>query len=209
VSEKIRVLVADDHPVVREGLVSLIDRQPDMQVVGEAGTGREALESHRSHHPDVTMMDLRMPEMTGIDAIVAIRREEPEARIVCLTTFDGDEDIYRALHAGARGYLLKGFSRELLLECIRTVYRGEMWIPPAVAGKLATRVGRPELSTREMDVLGHLVRGRANKEIATSLNITEGTVKVHVNHIFIKLGVNGRTEAISEALKRGIVNLPE
>jgi len=206
---QIRVLVADDHPVVREGLVSLIDRQADMKVVAEAGNGREAVELHRSHHPDVTMMDLRMPELTGIEAIAAIRGETPEARIVCLTTFEGDEDVYRALQAGARGYLLKGFSRDVLLECIRSVHRGDMWIPPAIAGKLATRVSRPELSSREMDVLGLLVRGKANKEIASSLDITEGTVKVHINHIFMKLGVSGRTEAISEALKRGIVNLPE
>ena len=203
----IRILITDDHPVVREGLAAMIERRPDMTVVGEAGNGLEAVERFRSCQPDVALMDLRMPEMNGVEAITAIRREFPAARIIVLTTFDGDEDIYRGLRAGARGYLLKDAGREGLLEAIRAVHAGQSWIPPDVASKLAERVTGPDLTAREMDVLSLLAEGRSNQAIAALLFISEATVKTHVNSILTKLGVADRTQAVTTALRRGIVHL--
>jgi len=203
----IRVLVADDHQVVREGLVAMIGREPDMTVVAEAGNGRQAVEQFVGHRPDVALMDLRMPEMDGVEAITAIRERNPDARIIVLTTFDGDEDIYRGLRAGARAYLLKDAPGEELLECIRSVNRGKMCVPPTIAAKLAGRLSGSELTARELEVLNLMADGRSNREIAHALTITEGTVKAHVNNILNKMNVSGRTEAVTLAIKRGIVHL--
>lgn len=203
----IRLLVADDHLVVRMGLRSMIDSQPDMIVVGEAATGKEAVEQCKVHRPDIVLMDLRMPEMGGVDATVAIREIMPEARIILLTTFDGDENIYRALQAGARAYLLKDIPRNEFLESIRAVHAGRYCIPPAVAERLAQRVPCLELSSRELEVLKLIVEGLSNKEIAGRLSVTESTVKNHVNSILNKLNVRDRTQAATTALRRGIVTL--
>lgn len=203
----IRVLLADDHPVVREGLAALINRRPDMTVVAEAGTGREAAELFREQRPDIALIDLRMPEMDGVTAIRRIRADFPAARIIVLTTFDGDEDIYLALRAGARGYLLKDAPREDLLECIRCVYQGKTYLPSELAAKLAERLAGSELSAREHEVLQLMAAGKSNRQIAGVLFVAEGTVKVHVNNILHKLGVSARTEAVTVALKRGIVQL--
>ena len=204
----IRILIADDHPVVREGLAAMIERRPDMTVVAEAATGRAALAAYRAAQPDVVLMDLRMPEMTGVEAIGAIRGEFPGARIIVLTTYDGDEDIYRGLQAGARAYLLKDAPRDELLDAIRAVHAGQSRIPPAVAARLAERVlAGPQLTARELEVLRGIVAGRSNKEIGAALSIGEGTVKAHVNNILGKLGVNDRTQAVTTALQRGIVHL--
>ena len=203
----IRVLLADDHPVVREGLAAIINRQPDMLVIGEASNGRQAVELYRQHSPDVSLMDLRMPLMNGVEAITAIRREFPDSRFIVLTTYDGDEDIYRALRAGAQAYLLKDMFREELLEAIRTVHAGQRRIPGAVATRLAERMAGNELTAREGEVLQLIARGKSNREIATGLEITEGTVKGHVNNILSKLGVSDRTQAVTTAIQRGIVHL--
>ena len=205
--EAIRVLVADDHQVVREGLVAMIGREPDMTVVAEACNGRQAVEQFFRHRPDVALMDLRMPEMDGVEAITAIREKNADARIVVLTTFDGDEDIYRGLRAGAKAYLLKDAPGEELLECIRNVNCGKMCVPPTIAAKLAGRLSGSELTARELEVLEHMAEGRSNREIARSLSITEGTIKAHVNNILNKMNVSGRTEAVTIAIKRGIVHL--
>jgi two-component system NarL family response regulator len=206
-ARKIRLLIADDHPVVRAGLVALISRRPDMEVIAEANTGREALGQFLRHSPDVTLVDLRMPDMDGVDAILAIRVRIPDARIILLTTYDGDDDIYRGLRAGAKAYMLKDAPPEEMLEGIRAVYEGRTWLPQRVAAKLAARVSGAALTSRELEVLRLVVAGKINKEIGDDLGVTEGTVKVHVNHILAKLGVSGRTEAVSVALKRGIVRL--
>jgi DNA-binding NarL/FixJ family response regulator len=204
----IRILIVDDHPIVREGLAALIERRADMTVVGEAGTGEAAIAQFRALQPDVTLMDLRMPELGGVAAITAIRQEFPAARIIILTTYDGDEDIYRGLQAGARAYLLKDAPREELLDAIRAVHAGQTRIPPAVAAKLAERMmGGPELTAREVEVLAQIVAGASNKEIGTALGISEGTVKAHVNSILGKLGVTDRTQAVTTAIQRGIVHL--
>jgi two-component system NarL family response regulator len=206
-ARKIRLLIADDHPVVRAGLVALISRRPDMEVIAEANTGREALGQFLRHSPDVTLVDLRMPDMDGVDAILAIRVRIPDARIILLTTYDGDDDIYRGLRAGAKAYMLKDAPPEEMLEGIRAVYEGRTWLPQRVAAKLAARVSGAALTSRELEVLRLVVAGKINKEIGDDLGVTEGTVKVHVNHILAKLGVSGRTEAVSVALKRGLVRL--
>lgn len=205
--EQIRVLVADDHPVVREGLASIIEDEDDMLVVGEAANGREAVELFGQYKPDITLMDLRMPQMEGVEAITLIRQQIANARIIVLTTFDSDEDIYRALRAGAMAYLLKDSSRNELLNTIRAVHVDQKRISPQMALKLTERLNTPELSAREIEVLRLIVAGKSNSEIGTTLYITEGTVKTHVKTILKKLGANDRTSAATTALKRGLVRL--
>jgi two-component system NarL family response regulator len=203
----IRILIADDHPVVREGLAAMINRQTDMTVVAEAAHGQEAVARFREQQPDVVLMDLRMPEMTGVEAILAVREAVPEARVIVLTTYDTDEDIYRALRAGAKAYLLKDTPREALLQTIRAVHAGHTRVPSEVAAKLAERLSSAALTARELDVLRLIVTGKSNREIATQLCISEGTVKTHVNHILMKLDASDRTHAATTALKRGLVSL--
>jgi len=203
----IGVLIADDHPVVRMGLEALVSDASSMCVVAEAASGEEAVELVLLHRPDVVLMDLRMPGIGGVEAIQQICSVWPDARIVVLTTYDGDEDIYRALRAGARAYLLKDAPRATLLETIEAVHHGQTSIPPEVAGKLAERLGGPELTERELEVLRRIVAGRSNKEIAADLSVSEGTVKFHVNNVLGKLGVAARTQAATEAIRRGIVTL--
>ncbi|MGD0130222.1 MAG: response regulator transcription factor [Terriglobia bacterium] len=205
VPETIRILIVDDHPVVRDGLSALINCQPDMKVVAEAGDGGEAVEQFAQYRPDVALIDLRMREMDGLQAILTIRQRFPGAQLVVLTTFDDNEDIYRALQGGAKGYVLKGAPREELLECIRTVSAGKSHIAPEVAAKLAERLSQPGLSERELEVLTLVADGRSNQEIGSLLHIGEGTVKVHVNHILDKMGVNNRTAAGVAALERGLI----
>ncbi len=206
-SEPIRILVVDDHTVVRQGLVALLNTVPDLTVVAEASDGHEAVEAHRRHKPDITLMDLRLPKLGGADAISLIRQESPGARIIVLTTFDGDEDIFRALQAGAKGYLLKGTDADELTAAIRSVYAGKSKIPAFVAEKLAERMGGPAITTRELEVLKRIVAGRSNKEIASDLHISEATVKTHINSLLSKLNVSDRTQAATTALQRGIVHL--
>lgn len=201
----VRVLVVDDHPVVREGIVSLLKRQSDIRVVAEAADGEAAIDLYARLLPDVTIMDLRLPKATRVEATVEIRRRFPAARIIVLTTFDGDEDIYCALKAGARAYLLKDTSREELLATVRAVAAGLRRIPPTVAERLAQRVESSELTAREREILALIVTGRGNKQIGAALSITEGTVKTHVNSILAKLGVADRTEAAVTAIRRGLV----
>ena len=208
-SETIRILVVEDHNVVRQGLVALIKTVPDMTVVAEAADGQQGVALFRKHQPDVTIMDLRLPGMGGVEAIGAIRRDFPAARIIVLTTFDGDENIFRALQAGARGYLLKDMFGDELMEAIRTVHAGKMRIPAPVAERLAGRMGGPSLTNRELDVLRLIVSGKSNKEIGGELSISEATVKTHINNILSKLGVSDRTQAATTALQRGIIDLPE
>jgi DNA-binding NarL/FixJ family response regulator len=203
----IRIMITDDHFVVRMGLAAVINTQSDMQVVAEASNGLQALELFRLHLPDVTLMDLRMPQMEGVEAITAIRKEFPNSRFIVLTTYDGDEDIYRALQAGARGYLLKDMLGDSLLDAIRTVHAGGRRIPPEVANRLADRMFRSELSAREMEVLKLIVKGKSNKEIAADLGVAEGTVKIHINNILSKFGVSARTQAATYALQHGIIHL--
>ena len=203
----IRILVVDDHAIVRKGLVALLNSIEGLSVVAEASDGEEAIRTFRAIQPDITLMDLRLPKIGGADAIAKIRKEFPGARIIVLTTFDGDEDIFRALQAGAKGYLLKGMSEAELTDAIRAVYSGKSRIPAFVAEKLAERMGGPALTTRELEVLNRIVAGRANKEIAGDLHISEATVKTHINSILSKLGVSDRTQAATSALQRGIVHL--
>ena len=205
---RIRVLIADDHGVVREGLASLIKRnRADMIMVGEASNGREAVELWKQERPDVTLLDLRMPELDGVEVIKEIRVADKKARIIVLTTFDGDEDIYRAIQAGAKGYLLKEVPREALTDSIRRVHAGETSVPVHLVAKLANRVSEGTLSEREIEVLNLMAQGKSNKEISTALFISEGTVKSHGKSVFSKLNVNSRTEAVAEATRRGIVRL--
>jgi two-component system NarL family response regulator len=206
---RIRVLVADDHPIVREGIVALVSRQQEMAVVAEASDGRQAIDLYRRERPDVALFDLRMPITDGVAATIAVKNEFPDARIVILTTYDNDEDIYSALRAGAQAYLLKDAPREELLTAIRNVVAGRRHIPPHVAARLAERVGVTDLTPRELEVLRQIVRGKSNKEIGDTLIITEGTVKGHVNNILSKLGVTDRTQAALAAVRRGLVSLDE
>jgi two-component system NarL family response regulator len=206
-AELIQIMVVDDHHIVRQGLVALIATLPDMKVIAQAADGVQAVELFRTHRPDVTLMDLRLPNKNGVEAINEIRQEFPGARIIVLTTFDGDEDIYRALQAGAKGYLLKGMNADELMEAIRTVHAGKSRIPAVVAERLAERMGGPSLTGRELEVLKSIVAGRSNKEIAGELFISEATVKTHINSILSKLGVSDRTQAATTALQRGIVHL--
>jgi DNA-binding NarL/FixJ family response regulator len=203
----IRLLVVDDHPVVRGGLVALLGTVDSMQVVAEANDGAEAVRQYGAHQPDVTLMDLRLGAVSGVEAIKQIREAWPQARIIVLTTFDGDEDIYRAMQAGAKGYLLKGMSVDDLISAVRTVHQGRMRIPAEIAEKLAQRMGGPQLTHRELEVLQAIVRGRSNKEIASDLSISEATVKTHINSLLGKLGVTDRTQASTAAIQRGIVHL--
>lgn len=204
---KIKVLIADDHVTVLEGLTAIIGRQPDMTVVAEAANGREAVELWKERQPDIGLLDLRMPVMDGVAAIDAIRRQDAAARIIVLTTYDTDNEIYRAIKAGAKAYLLKDARREELLDCLRKVCAGETFIPPALAVKLAAGMSNDALTGREADVLGLLALGKSNKEIGLSLYISESTVKSHVRSIFAKLNVLSRTEAIAAATRRGLIQI--
>jgi two-component system, NarL family, response regulator len=206
-STSIQVLIADDHSIVRQGLATIINRDPEMTVIAQAEDGQQAIDRFREHQPDVTLMDLRMPQVGGVEAIRAICTDFKFARIIVLTTYDGDEDIYSGLHSGAQGYLLKDAKPNELLNAIRTVHRGERYIPPDVGAKLVERLGNPELSERELEVLGLMAKGMNNSDIATALTIGESTVKSHVNRILSKLGVSDRTQAVIVAVKRGIVSL--
>jgi DNA-binding NarL/FixJ family response regulator len=201
------VLVADDHTVVRDGLVAIIKQEKDMDVVAETGDGRSAVELWKKHRPDVTLMDLRMPELDGVNAIYEIRAADPNARIIVLTTFDGDEDIYRGMRAGAKSYLHKDVRREELFQCIREVHAGRTFVLPAVAAKLAERLIAEELTPRELEVLRLVAEGKPNKLIGTDLAITEVTVKSHVQSVFRKLNVLSRTEAITVANRKGLLHL--
>lgn len=203
----IRVMAADDHPLLREGIAAIIKAQADMTLVAQASTGREAIQKFHEHTPDVTLMDLRMPDLSGIDAMIAIRERDPEARIIMLTTFEGDVEIARALKAGARAYLLKNMPPREIADVIRQVHAGKKRIPPEVAARLAEYVGEDPLTQREVDVLKHLAGGNRNRDIAERLFISEETVKVHVKHIMEKLRASDRTEATAIAVRRGIIEL--
>jgi DNA-binding NarL/FixJ family response regulator len=203
----IRVLSVDDHALLRDGIAALIANQSDMELVGEASNGREAIELFRKHRPDVTLMDLQMPEMGGIDAMSAIRGEFPEARIIVLTTYAGDVQVFRALKAGARAFLLKGLLRKELLDTIRAVHAGHKRLPPEIAAEIAEHATDDALTPREIEVLRFIAGGNANKEIAARLSLTEETVKGHVKNILAKLGANDRTHAVTIGLKRGIIDL--
>lgn len=206
-AETIRLMIVDDHNIVRQGLAALLGTMPNMQVVAEAASGEEAVEVYRKVQPDVTLMDLRMQHGNGVQAIQTIRAASPQARIIVLTTFDGDEDIFRALQAGARGYLLKGADINELVSAIHAVHSGKSRIPAPVAERLAERMSNPALTERETDVLRLIVGGNSNKEIASALFISEATVKTHINNLLGKLGVTDRTQAATTALQRGIVHL--
>ena len=203
----IRVFSVDDHPLLREGLAAIVNNQPDMELVAQASTGREAIQAFKQHQPDITLLDLRLPDMSGIDALIAIRAEFPEARIIMLTTFEGDVDISRALAAGARGYMLKNMPPKELVEAIRQVHSGKRRIPPQVASHLAEFFGGDSLTEREIEVLRHIAEGNRNRDIAERLFISEETVKVHIKHIMEKLGATDRTQAVAIGLRRGIIKL--
>lgn len=205
--KQLTVLIADDHPVVREGLTAIIQLQQDLLVVAEASNGREAVEKFFSYRPDIALLDLRMPLMSGVEAVEAIYQREPRARLAILTSYESEEEIYRALRAGAQGYVLKDAPAADLISCIRAMSEGRTWIPPGIGATLAKRVKGQELTSREMEVLRTLVQGKSNKEIGALLDIAESTVKVHVTHVLEKLKAGGRTEAISVALKRGLIRM--
>ncbi len=205
--ETIRVLVVEDHNVVRQGLVALLKAVEGLEVVGEAADGVEAIAQFRRHQPAITLIDLRLPRMGGVEVIQHVRAEWPQARFIVLTTYDGDEDIYRALKAGAKAYLLKGMTSEELIATIQAVHAGKSRIPPAIAERLAERMGAEELTQREFQVLEQIVYGKSNKEIAAELEVSEATVKTHINSLLGKMGVTDRTQAATTAIRRGIVPL--
>ena len=206
-STPIRIFCIDDHPLMREGIAAIIRNEPDMLLVAEASNGREAIQGFREHRPDITLMDLRLPDISGIDAMVAIRTEFADARIIMLTTFEGDVEIRRALQAGAVSYMLKTMPRRQLVETIRRVYSGKKHIPPEIAARLAEHMGDESLSKREVDVLQKIAGGNRNGDIAELLFISEETVKGHVKHIMEKLGASDRTEAVAIGIRRGIIQL--
>lgn len=206
-NNKIRIMIVDDQAIVRQGFVALINTVADMEVIAEGINGQQAIDLYSQHKPDITLIDLRMPVVGGVEAIATIRDKFPDARLIVLTTYDGDEDIYRSLQAGARGYLLKDVFFEELETAIRTVHAGGRHIPAAIAMRLAERMASSDLTSREMEVLELIVRGQSNKEIGASLKISEATVKSHVNNILSKLGVTDRTQAVTTALQRGLVHL--
>jgi DNA-binding NarL/FixJ family response regulator len=205
--EKFSVLVVDDHPTMRLGIAAIIDAQPDMKVCAQAGSGEDAVRIFRERRPDITLMDLRLPGMSGLDALRAIRKQDGSARCVVLTTYEGDEDIHQALAAGAAGYLIKAMSNDTLVDAIRLVYAGKRFLPSGLARSLATRTPNSDLSPREREVLSLLVHGKNNKDIGAALHITEATVKCHVSVILERLGVNDRTQAVIAALQRGLEHL--
>ena len=204
---KIRVFSVDDHPLLREGIAAIINSQPDMSLVGGAVNGSQALQFFREQRPDVTLMDLRLPDMSGIDAMIAIRSEFVEARIIMLTTFEGDVEVQRALAAGARGYMLKSMPPKDLVQAIRDVHAGKKRVPPEVAAHLAEHISDENLTSREIDVLRHIAGGNRNRDIGERLFISEETVKVHIKHIMEKLGASDRTQAVVAAAQRGIVHI--
>jgi DNA-binding NarL/FixJ family response regulator len=204
---RIRVFSVDDHALLREGIAAIITNEPDMVLVAQASTGREAVQQFQKHQPDVTLMDLRLPDMSGIDAMIAIRAEAPDARIIVLTTFEGDVEMQRALQAGARGYLLKTMPPRDLVAAIRQVHAGRKSIPTEVAAQLAEHLSDEALTAREIDVLSRVAGGNRNRDIADELEISEETVKVHMKHIMEKLGASDRTQAVAIALRRGIIQL--
>jgi DNA-binding NarL/FixJ family response regulator len=207
ISSQIRVLCVDDHPLMREGIAAVIRNEPDMLLVAEASTGHEAIEGYRQYRPDITLMDLRLPDIGGIDAMVAIRTEFADARVIMLTTFEGDVEIHRALEAGARGYMLKSMPRKQLVEMIRKVHTGKKQVPPEVAARLVEYLGDETLSEREIEVLRKIAGGNRNCDIAELLFISEETVKGHIKHIMEKLGAGDRTEAVAIGIRRGIIQL--
>jgi DNA-binding NarL/FixJ family response regulator len=204
---EIRVFSVDDHPLLNEGIAAIINSQRDMRLVGQASSGSEAIQKYREHRPDVTLMDLRLPDMNGIDTLIAIRGEFPEARLIMLTTFEGDVDIQRALEAGARGYVLKSMPPQDLVGVIRQVHAGKRRIPSEVAARLADHLGEEGLTGREVEVLRKVAQGNRNRDIAAQLFIAEETVKVHLKHIMDKLGARDRTQAVAIAVRRGIIQL--
>lgn len=206
-AKKITVLVVDDHPLTRIGVCTTVNLQSDMTVIAQAGAFQEAVDAYHRHSPDVILMDLNLPDRNGVETIVAIRRSPSNTKIVVLTTYEGDEDIYQALKAGAQGYVIKGMSHEVLLEAIRTVYDGGQFLPPAVVQTLKTRNPDSILRPREHEVLRRIAGGKSNKEIAGELGITEGTVKLHVTSLLARLGATDRTQATVIALQRGLVHL--
>lgn len=206
-SSPIRVLSVDDHPLLREGIAALVNSQPDMVLAAQAATGAEAIQVYRQQLPDVTLLDLRLPDMSGIDILIAIRSEFPEARVIILTTFEGDVEVHRALQAGARGYLLKNMPPADLLDVIRQVYAGKKRIPPEIASQLLEHMSDEGLTEREIEVLREVAGGNRNRDIAKRLFISEETVKVHVKHIMEKLGASDRTQAVAIGLRRGIIQL--
>ncbi len=206
-SSPIRILVVEDHHVVRQGLIALLSVAEGVEVVAEAADGLEAMKQFESSYPDITLIDLRLPKMSGVEVIQRVRANHAQARFIVLTTYDGDEDIYRALQAGARAYLLKGMTVDVLLSTIRAVHAGKSCIPPVIAQRLAERMSTEQLTQREQDVLEQIVRGKSNKEIGTELEISEATVKTHINNLLGKLGVSDRTQAATAAIQRGLVQL--
>jgi DNA-binding NarL/FixJ family response regulator len=206
-TQKIRVLICDDHPIMRFGIAAIIQSQPTMMVVGQAGNASEALRLFWDLRPDITLMDLRLPDKSGVEVIREVRQAAPQARFIVLTTYEGDEDIHQALEAGAMGYLIKGMPHEVLVEALRKVYAGRNFLPPPVTRALASRMPDGELSTREREVLALLVRGKSNREIADELSIKEATVKSHVSVILMRLNVTDRTQAVVAALQRGLAHL--